>query len=140
MTNDQGNTGTGGPKSDTDTVGITVSGGQRHAGRHGEELRRADEHAAQPHGVSSTAPPTPTPANAGYTPSFTLAGVTVGSGPCAGCTISNVNAANGTVDVDPPGGATGSLTINYTITDSGNPGARRTSDPADDHRSTSPAR
>jgi VCBS repeat-containing protein len=70
----------------------------------------------------------PDAGDAGYTPSFSLASVTAGGGSCTGCTISNVN-ANGSVDIDPPAGQTGTFTLEYTITDSGNPGPAATSDP-----------
>jgi Bacterial Ig domain/Cadherin domain/RTX calcium-binding nonapeptide repeat (4 copies) len=126
-TNDQGNTGTGGAKSDTDTVGITVSA------VNDKPVATAKSFAIQTNMQRNLTAlldgaTDPDSGDGGYTASFTLAGVTVGSGTCSGCTISNVN-PNGTVDVDPPGGATGSLTINYTITDSGNPGPAATSDP-----------
>lgn len=49
--------------------------------------------------------------------------MTVGGGTCAGCTISNLNGAAGSVRIDPPADTTGALTLNYTVTDSGNPGA-----------------
>ncbi len=128
VTNDQGNTGTGGAKSDTDTVGITVSAVNDKPVATAKSFTVQTNMQRNLTGLLDGATD-PDSGDAGYTPSFTLASVTVGSGTCAGCTISNVNAANGTVDVDPPGGATGSLTINYTITDSGNPGPAATSDP-----------
>ena len=128
VTNDQGNTGTGGAKSDTDNVGITVSAVNDKPVATAKSFTVQTNMQRNLTGLLDGATD-PDSGDAGYTPSFTLAGVTVGSGTCAGCTISNVSAANGTVDVDPPGGATGSLTINYTITDSGNPGPGATSDP-----------
>ncbi|HWL35607.1 MAG TPA: Ig-like domain-containing protein [Frankiaceae bacterium] len=61
-----------------------------------------------------------------HTPSFTLGSVTVGAG-CIGCTISNVNNANGTFDFDPPAGGTGTYTATYTVVDNGFPAPGATS-------------
>src|SRR5262245_10293820 len=60
---------------------------------------------------------------ANYTsPNVTLTSVT---GACTAlaspCTISNVQ-TNGTFDFDPTPGVTGTITLNYTVTDTGNPG------------------
>jgi hypothetical protein len=127
VTNDQGSTGTGAPLSDSDTVGITVGA------VNDKPVATAKSFAVQTNmqrnltGLLDGASD-PDSGDAGYTPSFSLASVTVGSGTCSGCTISNVN-ANGSVDVDPAAGQTGSLTLNYTISDSGNPGPAATSDP-----------
>src|SRR5439155_858203 len=51
---------------------------------------------------------------------FSLASVTVNS--CAGCVISNINAAAGSFDFEPPAGQTGPFTLNYTVSDNGCPG------------------
>ena len=61
-----------------------------------------------------------------HTPSFTLGSITVGAG-CIGCTISNVNNANGTFDFDPPAGGTGTFTASYTVVDNGFPAPGATS-------------
>jgi CSLREA domain-containing protein len=72
---------------------------------------------------------------AGYTaPTFSLASVTgactsivvnpaTGAGPCK---ISNIQ-ATGSFDFDPPPGVTGTVVLNYTITDTGNPAPAATS-------------
>ncbi|HWC69702.1 MAG TPA: Ig-like domain-containing protein [Actinomycetota bacterium] len=64
----------------------------------------------------------------GCTPSFTVASVGPTTTP-AGGTISNVNAAAGTFDFDPPPGVTGNVTFSYTVQDTGCPGSA-TSAPA----------
>ena len=58
--------------------------------------------------------------DATWSPSFTLGSITVGAG-CTGCTVSNVDNANGTFDFDPPAGGTGTYTLNYTVVDNGHP-------------------
>ena len=63
----------------------------------------------------------------GCTPSFSVA--SVGPTTPAGGTISNVNAAAGTFDFDPPPGVTGNVTFSYTVSDTGCPGTA-TSAPA----------
>lgn len=61
-----------------------------------------------------------TGANPGYTPTFTVGSITAGAG-CTGCTVSNIDATNGTFDFDPPAGGTGTFTLSYTVVDSGDP-------------------
>jgi VCBS repeat-containing protein len=64
-----------------------------------------------------------------FTDSFTIASLTPVS--CTGCVISNLNAAAGTFDFEPtPGFTGGALTLQYTVTDNGNPGPGATSAPA----------
>ncbi|PYS77282.1 MAG: hypothetical protein DMF66_10405 [Acidobacteria bacterium] len=61
-----------------------------------------------------------------FTDSFTLASVTPLS--CAGCSISIFDASAGTFDFDPPAGFTGgNVTLQYTVTDNGNPLPTQTS-------------
>jgi CSLREA domain-containing protein len=69
---------------------------------------------------------------AGYlSPTFTLASLTgactsivanpaTGAGPC---TIAITSTSTGTFNFDPPPGVTGAVTLNYTISDNGNPGS-----------------
>ncbi len=65
-------------------------------------------------------PTDPDTGDGAYTATFSLTNVTVGAG-CVGCTVSNLNLGAGTFDFDPPAGQTGAFTVNYTVTDSGNP-------------------
>ncbi len=53
-------------------------------------------------------------------PSFTLTSVTANN--CTGCVIANIQ-ASGSFDFTPPPGQTGTFTLNYRVTDSGNPGS-----------------
>ena len=130
VTNDQGNTGSGGAKSDTDAVSITVTA-------------VSDQPVAAPHTYGPGAVHTnikmvgltgllagatdPDTGDGGYTASFSVASVSATSP--AGGTVTVTDAAAGTFDFDPPAGVTGDVTFTYTITDSGNPSAQ-TSAPA----------
>jgi len=76
-------------------------------------------------GASDTAD---TAQNPGYTPTFTVGSITAGAG-CIGCTVSNVDNANGTFDLDPPAGGTGTYTLDYTVVDTGDPAPGATSAP-----------
>ncbi|HEV2890839.1 MAG TPA: tandem-95 repeat protein [Frankiaceae bacterium] len=67
-------------------------------------------------------------AGATYTPSFTLASVTPLS--CSGCVVSAVDSAAGSFDLATPAGFTGTVTLAYTVTDSGQPAPGATSAPA----------
>ncbi|HEU0130064.1 MAG TPA: Ig-like domain-containing protein [Mycobacteriales bacterium] len=58
--------------------------------------------------------------DATWNPTFTVGSITPGAS-CIGCTVSNVNAANGTFDFDPPAGGTGTYSVTYTVVDSGYP-------------------
>lgn len=62
----------------------------------------------------------------GCNPTFSVSSM---GAPSPGGTISNLNAAAGTFDFDPPPGHTGNVTFNYTVDDSGCPGTA-TSAPA----------
>jgi subtilisin-like proprotein convertase family protein len=124
VTNDQGNTGSGGAQSDSDTVAITVNAVNDPPVAAAKAFNVGTNLTINLTGLLSGASD-PDTGDGGYTASFTLASVTVGT--CAGCTVSNLNAAAGSVDVDPPADTTGSLTLSYTITDSGNPGPAATS-------------
>jgi VCBS repeat-containing protein len=66
--------------------------------------------------------------DASWSPTFTVGSITAGAG-CVGCTISNVNNANGTFDFDPPAGGTGAYTVSYTVVDNGHPMPAATSAP-----------
>lgn len=124
-TNDQGNTGSGGPLSDTDTVAITVNA-----------VNDAPTAAAKSFTVQAnmkivglsgllTGATDPDTGDVGYTASFTVNDVLLDS--CAGGTISNVNTSAGTFDFDPPPGSLGPCTLKYRVDDSGNPAPAATS-------------
>ena len=55
-----------------------------------------------------------------WSPTYTLGSITAGAG-CVGCTVSNVDTANGSFDFEPPAGGTGTYTVTYTVVDSGHP-------------------
>jgi subtilisin-like proprotein convertase family protein len=128
VTNDQGQTGSGGALSDTDTVAITVTA------VNDKPVAAAKSFTVQTNMKSNdlsgllTGASDPDTGDGGYTASFTLASVTTVGGTCSGCTVTDVQ-TGGSFDVDPPGGSSGSLTLMYTITDSGSPGGGLTSDP-----------
>jgi len=64
----------------------------------------------------------------GFTSTITVGSVSVGGAtPCTGGTFSNLNAAVGTFDFDPPPGFSGSCTLTYTLTDNGFPAPGATS-------------
>ena len=117
-TNDQGNSGTGVPLSDTDTVGLTVSA------VNDAPTAAAKSYTAQANmkisltGLLSGAND-PDTGDGGYTASFTVGTVSVTTP--AGGTVTVTNAATGAVDFDPPPGTTGAVTFTYTVCDSGNP-------------------
>ena len=67
--------------------------------------------------------------NPAWDPTFTVGSITAGAD-CVGCTISNVNNANGTFDFDPPAGVTGTFSVTYTVVDDGTPGPGVASAPA----------
>jgi VCBS repeat-containing protein len=126
VANDQGNTGTGGPLSDTDSVGITVNA------VNDKPVAQAKTFAAQANmkitglgGLLSGASD-PDTGDANYTASLTVVDVVADN--CTDCTISNLNTTAGTFDFDPPPGGTGSYTLKYRISDSGNPAPAATSD------------
>ena len=72
-------------------------------------------------------PTDPDSGDLGYTATFSLASVTLPGAGCTGCVLSNINLGAGTFDFDPPAGQTGAFTVNYTVSDSGNPGPGVTS-------------
>jgi len=128
LTNDQGNTGSGGPLTDSDTVGITVSA------MNDAPSATAKSYNAQANmkitgltGLLSGATD-PDTGDGGYSATFTV-GTTSATTP-AGGTISNLNSAAGSFDFDPPPGASGDVTFTYTVCDSGNPGPSACSAPA----------
>ena len=128
VTNDQGNTGTGGPLGDTATVGITVNA------VNDAPIALAKNYNAQANMMitgltgllaGATDPDT---GDGGYTASFTV-GTVDPTSPAVG-TVTIVNSATGSFDFDPPPGATGSVTFTYTVCDSGNPAPAVCSAPA----------
>jgi VCBS repeat-containing protein len=58
--------------------------------------------------------------DASWSPTYTVGSITAGAG-CVGCTISNIDNANGSFDIEPPAGGTGTYTVTYTIVDDGHP-------------------
>ena len=119
-TNDQGNSGSGGAKSDTDTVAITVNA-----------VNDAPTAAVKSYTVQTnmkiaglsgllTGATDPDTGDGGYTASFSVNDVLVDT--CAASsTISNVSTFGGTFDFDPPPGFSGTCTLKYRLNDSGNP-------------------
>jgi len=128
LTDDQGNTGSGGPLTDTDTVGITVNA------VNDPPIAIAKSFSAQANmkitGLTGllTGATDPDTGDGGYTATFSV-GTTSATTP-AGGTISNLNNATGSFDFDPPPGSTGNVTFTYTVCDSGNPGPSLCSAPA----------
>ncbi len=128
LSDDQGNTGQGGPLTDTDTVAITVNA------VNDAPSATAKNFTAQANmkitGLSGllTGATDPDTGDGGYTAVFTVG--TFGATSPAGGTISNVDANAGTFDFDPPPGATGNVTFTYTVCDNGNPAPSACSAPA----------
>lgn len=126
VTNDQGNSGSGGALSDSDSVAITLAAvndppvAPTRSVTVQTNMKRNDVSGLLA-GVTD-----PDSADPGFTPTFSLASVTASS--CSGCTISDVQAA-GTFDLDPGAGLTGSHSLQYTVSDNGSPGTA-TSEPA----------
>jgi hypothetical protein len=126
VTNDQGNTGSGGPLSDSDSVALTVNA-----------VNDAPTAATKSYTVQSnmkitglsgllTGTADPDTGDGGYTASFSVNDVLVDT--CAATsTISNVNASAGTFDFDPAPGFSGTCTLKYRVNDSGNPAPAATS-------------
>ena len=128
VTNDQGNTGSGGALADTDTVGITVNAVNDAPVAVAKNFNvQANMKITGLTGllVGATDPDT---GDGLYSATFTI-GV-LGATTPAGGTTSNLNASTGTFDFDPPPGATGNVTFTYTVCDSGNPGPSLCSAPA----------
>jgi hypothetical protein len=122
VTNDQGNTGSGGALSDTDTVGITVNAvndppvaAAYNPGANVVQANMKNTSLVLPL-ASATDPDT---GDGGYTATFTVG--TTGATVPAGGTVTVTNASTGAFDFDPPPGATGNVTFTYTVCDSGNP-------------------
>ena len=122
ITNDQGNTGSGGPLTDTDTIAITVNAVN-------------DPPVAAPFGFTVqtnmkrtsisnllTGATDPDTGDGGYTFTPTLQSGSMSATSPAGGTISNVNLTAGSFDFDPPPGVTGPVTFTFRICDTGNPG------------------
>jgi Bacterial Ig domain/Cadherin domain len=118
VSNDQGNIGSGGALSDSDTVGVTVSA------VNDAPSAVAKNYSAQANmkiGLTGllTGASDPDTGDGGYTASFSVG--TVSATSPAGGTVTVTNAATGAFDFDPPPGATGSVSFTYTVCDSGNP-------------------
>jgi VCBS repeat-containing protein len=129
VVNDLGNTGTGGALTDSDNVAISVTAVADAPVAAAKAFNVGTNLTINLTGLLTGASDPDDGDNSGaFVSTYTLTSVTIGSGTCSGCTISNVsNISNGSADVDPPADTTGSLTINYTINDSGNPGGGQTS-------------
>jgi CARDB protein/cadherin domain-containing protein/cadherin-like protein len=125
LTNDQGNTGSGGPLSDSDSVALTVNA-----------VNDAPTAATKSYTVQAnmkinglsgllTGATDPDSGDGGYTASFAVNDVVVDT--CAASsTISNLSTSGGTFDFDPPPGFSGTCTLKYRV-DSGNPAPAATS-------------
>jgi hypothetical protein len=123
VTNDQGNTGTGGARTDSDTIAVTVNA-VNDAPTAPAQSFNVQTNMRRTISVALTGAGGPTDPDTGdgnYTATFTLASVTLPATGCTGCVLENVNLAAGTFDFEPPAGQTGAFTVNYTVTDSGNP-------------------
>ena len=120
VTNDQGNTGSGLPLSDTDSVPISVTA------VNDAPTATAKSFTAQANmkvvGLTGllTGASDPDTGDGGYTASLSV-GTLSASNP-AGATLTLTNATTGTFDFDPPPGTTGAVTFTYTVCDTGNPG------------------
>jgi CARDB/Bacterial Ig domain/Cadherin domain len=126
LTNDQGNTGSGGPLSDSDSVALTVNA-----------VNDAPTAATKSYTVQAnmkinglsgllTGATDPDSGDGGYTASFAVNDVVVDT--CAASsTISNLSTSGGTFDFDPPPGFSGTCTLKYRVSDSGNPAPAATS-------------
>jgi subtilisin-like proprotein convertase family protein len=123
VTNDQGNTGSGGAKSDTDTVGITVNAVNDpptaaiyNPGANAVQanMKRSGQFTLPL--ASATDPDT---GDGGYTAAFTVGTVSATTPPGGSVTVTN--SSTGAFDFDPPPGATGNVTFTYAVCDSGNP-------------------
>jgi hypothetical protein len=124
--NDLGNTGSGGAQLDNDSVALIVSAVADAPVAAAKSFNVGTNLTINLTGLLTGATDPDDGDNGGaFTSTYTLTSVTAGT--CTGCTISNLNAAAGSVDVDPPADTTGSLTLNYTITDSGSPGGGQVS-------------
>ncbi|MEI7769108.1 MAG: Ig-like domain-containing protein [Chloroflexales bacterium] len=142
VTNDQGNTGTGGALSDTSTVAISVSPvndaptaqAQSYGANSIQANMKRSVVAASGLLVGASDPDT---GDAGYTATFTV-GTVNGVAPSGGtinATIAGVgtvtaDASSGAFDFDPAPGVTGNVGFTYTICDSGNPAPAACSAPA----------
>jgi hypothetical protein len=119
VSNDQGNTGSGGAKSDIDTVAITVNAVNDAPVAAAKNFNVGTNLTVNLSGLfGGASDPDDGDNNGAFVTTYTLASVTAGGAtPCTGCTISNLNGAAGSVDVDPPADTTGALTLNYTLSD-----------------------
>ena len=124
--NDQGNTGTGGALQANASITVTVNAvNDAPVAQPKNFLAQANMKIGLTGFLSGV-----TDADSGVngcSPTFTLASVSATTP--AGGTVTITNAATGTVDFDPPPGATGNVTFTYTVSDNGCPGTA-TSAPA----------
>ncbi|MCC6454022.1 MAG: tandem-95 repeat protein [Caldilineaceae bacterium] len=129
-TNDLGNSGLGGPLSDTDSVGITVVAvGDKPIATAKNYSAQANMQIAIPAGNGLLQGVTdPDTGDSGYSPTFTV-GTVGGAAPSGGTiihTIANVGTVNvsvstGEFSFDPAPGVTGSVVFTYTVCDNGSP-------------------
>jgi VCBS repeat-containing protein len=126
-TNDQGNTGTGGARSDIDTIAIAVTPVNDAPTAQPQSFAAHTNMKLSLSGLLAGASD-PDSGDGGYIPVFTVANLSVTSP--SGGTISNLDASTGSFDFDPPPGFVGNVTFTYTVCDSGNPAPAQCSAPA----------
>jgi hypothetical protein len=119
-TNDLGNSGSGGARSDTDVVAITVTPVNDAPVA---EIQNRTVQANMKITLSGllTGATDPDTGDSGYTAVFSINQVQLGTCP-AGSSISNIDATAGTFDFDPAPGSVAPCTLQYRIDDNGNPG------------------
>ena len=127
ITSDQGSTGQGGALTDTDTIAITVNAVNDPPVAQAKTLTAQTNMKISLTGLLAGASD-PDTGDGGYTAAFTVG--TVSATTPTGGTISNLNTTAGSLDFDPPPGATGSVTFTYTVCDTGNPAPAQCSAPA----------
>lgn len=120
---DQGNTGTGGALTDSDTITVTVNAvnDKPIAGAFAVSVQ---SHLQRQISVSGNVSD-PDASDVGFSGTLGLTGVVAGTG-CGSCLISNVTAT--TFDLDPPPGASGPVSVRYRVVDNGNPAPGLVSD------------
>ena len=127
VTNDQGNTGSGGSRSDTDSINITVNAVNDPPTALAKNLTAQANMKINLTGLLGGAND-PDTGDGGYTANLTIG--TVSATSPAGGTIDNINASAGSLDFNPPPGVTGNVTFTYTVCDTGNPAPGLCSAPA----------
>ncbi|HEX3090316.1 MAG TPA: Ig-like domain-containing protein, partial [Ilumatobacteraceae bacterium] len=121
VTNDQGNTGAGGPLTDTDTVAITVNAMSDSPIARTQTFGSVGTQAVQTNmganlGGLLAGAIDPDSGDAGYSGAFHVVDVSATTSP-AGATVALTDATLGTFSFTPPAGATGSFSFAYTISD-----------------------